>query len=223
MKKRKLFKKILKFAIFILVIGTIGFFSINQYVIKTGDKYKIDINADIKVDAVIVLGARVYNNGQPSPILEDRLIIGTEVLKNGLSNRILVSGDHGRIEYDEVNSMREYVEELGISADQIFMDHAGFSTYETMYRAKEIFKIDKAIIITQDYHLKRAVFNARKIGIEAYGIPSDRHIYIGSEYRELREKAARVKDFFYSLIFKPEPTYLGEAIPIWGDGRDTRD
>lgn len=223
MKKRKLLKKITKLTIFFIVLGTIGFFSINHYVVKIGDEYQIDINTDIKVDAVIVLGARVYNNGQPSPILEERLIMGAEAIEKGISDRLLLSGDHGRIEYDEVNSMREYVEKLGISAGQIFMDHAGFSTYETMYRAKEIFQIESAIIITQDYHLKRAVFNAREIGIEAYGISSDKQIFRGSEYRELREKAARVKDFFYASIFKPEPTYLGEAIPIWGDGRATQD
>ncbi|MCK5763443.1 MAG: YdcF family protein [Clostridiales bacterium] len=216
-------KKIIKILILVVIIIIICFCTINFFVVEIGERYEIGLNTNIEVDAVIVLGARVYDNGNVSPILRDRLIIGVEAIDKGISNRILLSGDHGSEDYDEVNSMREYVESLGISSDRIFMDHAGFSTYETMYRAKEIFQIESAIIVTQDYHLKRAVFNARMMGIEAYGIPSDRYVYAGSIYRETREKIARVKDFFYTAVFKPKPTYLGDSIPIWGDGRDTQD
>ncbi len=216
-------RKIIKILILVVVIIIICFCIINFFVVEIGERYEIDLNTNVEVDAVIVLGARVYDNGNVSPILRDRLIIGVEAIDKEISNRILLSGDHGSKDYDEVNSMREYVESLGISSDRIFMDHAGFSTYETMYRAKEIFQIESAIIVTQDYHLKRAVFNARMMGIEAYGIPSDRYVYAGSTYRETREKIARVKDFFYAAVFKPKPTYLGDSIPIWGDGRDTQD
>lgn len=216
-------KKIIKVLILLAVIFIIGFLIINHFVVEIGERYEIDLNKNVEVDAVIVLGARVYDSGDPSPILRDRLVIGAEAVDEGMSDRILLSGDHGSEDYDEVNSMREYVESLEISSEKVFMDHAGFSTYETMYRAKEIFQIESAIIVTQDYHLKRAVFNARMLGIEAYGIPSDRYAYAGSAYRETREKIARVKDFFYAAVFKPKPTYLGETIPIWGDGRDTRD
>ncbi len=216
-------KKIIKILILAVIIIIICFCIINFFVVEIGERYEIDLNTNVEVDAVIVLGARVYDNGNVSPILRDRLIIGVEAIDKGISNRILLSGDHGSKDYDEVNSMREYVESLGISSDRIFMDHAGFSTYETMYRAKKIFQIESAIIVTQNYHLKRAVFNARMMGIEAYGIPSDRYVYAGSAYRETREKIARVKDFFYAAVFKPKPTYLGDSIPIWGDGRDTQD
>jgi vancomycin permeability regulator SanA len=216
-------RKIIKILILVVIIIIICFCIINFFVVEIGERYEIDLNTNVEVDAVIVLGARVYDNGNVSPILRDRLIIGVEAIDKGISNRILLSGDHGSKDYDEVNSMREYVESLGISSDRIFMDHAGFSTYETMYRAKKIFQIESAIIVTQNYHLKRAVFNARMMGIEAYGIPSDRYVYAGSAYRETREKIARVKDFFYAAVFKPKPTYLGDSIPIWGDGRDTQD
>ena len=133
-----------------------------------------------------------------------------------------MSGDHGRKEYDEVNVMKNFAIKSGVPSEDIFMDHAGFSTYESMYRAKEIFQADIVIIVSQKYHLYRAVYIARSLGMEAYGVPSDVRIYRGQEYRNLREAAARVKDFFI-VIIKPEPTYLGEAIPVNGNGDITND
>ena len=102
------------------------------------------------------------------------------------------------------------------------MDHAGFSTYESMYRAKEIFQAEKVLIVTQDYHLYRAVYIARQLGIDAYGVDANYRGYSGQTARDVREVLARVKDVG-SCIFKPEPTYLGEPIPIWGNGELTHD
>ena len=102
------------------------------------------------------------------------------------------------------------------------MDHAGFSTYESMYRAKEVFEADKIVIVSQKYHLYRAIYIARSLGLEAYGVPSDVREYRGQKYRDFREAIARVKDFF-NVIIKPEPTYLGEAIPVSGNGDLTND
>jgi vancomycin permeability regulator SanA len=102
------------------------------------------------------------------------------------------------------------------------MDHAGFSTYECMYRAKEIFAAKKIVIVTQKYHLYRALYIAEQMGIEAYGVSADYRGYLNQEARDLREVLARVKDFAM-CIFKPEPTYLGETIPVWGDGELTHD
>jgi vancomycin permeability regulator SanA len=131
-----------------------------------------------------------------------------------------MSGDHGRKEYDEVNKMKEVAVQNGVPADNVFMDHAGFSTYESMYRARDVFQVEKMVIVTQEYHLYRAVYNARKLGIDAYGFAADRLEY--PIYNDAREALARLKDFFY-CIAQPEPTYLGEKISIKGSGNVTDD
>jgi len=173
-------------------------------------------------DCILVLGAGVWNGGRPSPMLEDRLVRAIELYNMGVSNRLLMSGDHGRKDYDEVNVMKRFAVDRGIPSSHVFMDHAGFSTYESIYRARDVFKVKKAIIVTQEYHLYRALYIAKKLGLEAYGVAADRREYYGQASRELREVLARVKDFF-STIIKPRPTYLGEPIPIDGDGDLTND
>lgn len=171
----------------------------------------------LSVDCVLVLGARVWENGSPSGILEDRLITGISAYKSGASDRLLMSGDHGRNDYDEVNAMKTYAIEQGIPSANVFMDHAGFSTYESLYRARDIFQVKSVLIVTQEYHLYRALFIAKQMGLEAYGLAADLHTYSGMPMFVAREILARNKDFFYTL-FMPEPTYLGEQIPIWSDG-----
>ena len=170
---------------------------------------------------MLVLGCAVWGD-RPSHMLEDRLLIGIDLCKMGASRKLLVSGDHGTTEYDEVNVMKTFATDRGIAAEDVFMDHAGFSTYESMYRAKEIFKAEKILIVTQGYHLYRAIYIARAMGLDAYGVASDYRTYAGQWRREIREVLARVKDFGTS-IFQPYPTYLGETIPIDGDGNVTND
>lgn len=220
---KKRLKQIILGLIVLFVLGIGTYLTINLIMIYEANKYIIDIEDEMNVDAIMVLGAFVYTDGRLSTMLEDRMIIGLDAYDNGMSDRLLLSGDHGQTNYDEVNSMKSYAEEEGVPTEQIFMDHAGFSTYESMYRAKEIFDVDSIIIITQDYHLKRAIYIARQMGLEAYGIPSDRYIYPKMPYYKFRESLARIKDFTYVNILKPEPTYLGDVIPISGDGKATHD
>ncbi len=215
----KTISKIIMFLICILIVGTI---SINLYMTNYSNKYIIDIDSYKKLnnlDCIIVLGSGMVGD-KPTPILEDRLIKGIELYNLGVTDKILMSGDHGNTYHDEVNLMKKYAIETGIPSNNIFMDHAGFSTYETMYRAKEIFKVDKAVLVTQEYHMYRSIYIARKMGIEAYGVTTDN--LKGDKYREAREVLARNKDFF-SVIIKPNPKYLGEEIPITGDGNLTND
>ena len=180
-----------------------------------------DVATDLKdVDCIVVLGCLVRADGTPSDMLTDRLLTGTELYFNGASPILLMSGDHGQKEYDEVNAMKRFALEKGVSSDDIFMDHAGFSTYESMYRAKEIFGADKIIVVTQGYHLPRALYIAKSLGIEAYGVSADIRTYRGQTVRDIRELLARSKDFAYTL-FKPEPTYLGEPISLLGDASVT--
>jgi vancomycin permeability regulator SanA len=156
-------------------------------------------------------------------MLGDRLQVGLQLYQAGKANRILVSGDHGRTNYDEVNTMKNYLKERGVPGDAVFMDHAGFSTYESMYRARDIFRVHKVIIVTQRYHLLRAVYSARQMGLEAYGVASDLQRYPGIERFELREVLARNKDFLWVNVWRPKPTYLGDSIPVWGSGAQTDD
>ncbi len=217
-------KKVLKYGIIAIIIIAVIVININLYV-KISINKKILKEEDYKklsdIDCIIVLGAGIWNN-KPSPMLEDRLLEGINLYKNNVSNKIIMSGDHGRAEYDEVNIMKNYAIEKGVKSEDIFMDHAGFSTYESIYRAKEIFKAKKVVIVTQKYHLYRALYIAKQLDLEAYGVGADPRQYVGATYREIREILARYKDFI-KCIFKPNPTYLGETIPVSGNGDATND
>ena len=215
-------KKIIKYIITIILILIIILLSINIYVrLSTKGRIINDYNELNDIDCILILGAGVRNN-RPSLMLEDRLQKGLELYNNNVSSKIIVSGDHGRKDYDEVNIMKEYLIENNVSSSDIFMDHAGFSTYDSIYRTKEIFKTKKIVIISQEYHLYRALFIADKLGLEAYGVKAEPKEYYGDAFREIREVIARIKDFF-KVIIKPKPTYLGETIPVTGDGDITND
>ena len=220
-------KKLKKLILILLILGiamSIIVFTINYHV-KASTKNQILKNgeyADLKdIDCILVLGAGVWGD-KPSPMLEDRLLEGIKLYEEGVSPKIMMTGDNGTNGYDEVNVMKNYAKERGVPSEDIFMDHAGFSTYESVYRAKAIFEVERVVIVTQEYHLYRALYIANQLGLEAYGVPSDPRQYVGALYREVREILARNKDFVQS-IFKPKPTYLGEVIPIFGDGNLTND
>ena len=169
------------------------------------------------IDCILVLGCHIR-----SQYLADRLTTAFGLYDMGASPKLLMTGDHGREVYDEVNYMLDKAEEHGIERKDVFTDHAGFSTYESIYRAKEIFGAKRIIIVTQEYHLYRALYLAEKLGIEAYGVSASLHGYGSQDYQDMRESLARMKDFFYALI-KPEPTFLGESIPISGDAYPSHD
>lgn len=224
MKKRILII-ILVILMLVSVTGVLLVFGVNAYVKGSSRDYIITPEQAVAlndVDCIIVLGCLVKNNGEPSDMLSDRIQRGIELYNQGASPKIIMSGDHGTVEYDEVNTMKQIAVESGIPSSDVFMDHAGFSTYESIYRAKEIFGAEKIIIVTQEYHLYRALYIARALGIEAYGVDADYRTYWGQAKRDLREVLARCKDFA-TVIFKPEPTYLGDKIFISGDGDLTND
>lgn len=177
----------------------------------------LDEAAGMNADTILVLGARVWDNGQPSGILKDRINTGVDLYEAGASDRLLMSGDHGQDEYDEVNAMKDYAIEKGVAPAVIFMDHAGFSTYESLYRARDVFQVKTVVIVSQQYHLYRALYIARALGLDAYGVSCDTREYNAYLLFDVRETLARCKDVLYSL-FQPLPTYLGDIIPITGDG-----
>lgn len=197
--------------------------AIYWYVEKVGNQGVYGSPEDVPESQVaIILGARVYSNGMVSPVLEDRLLMGIELYRTGKVKKILLTGDHGQAEYDEVNIMREFVLQHGVPEEDVFMDHAGFSTYDSMYRARDIFTVKEAVIVTQNFHLTRALYIARKLGIEAAGFSADRRKYVGMDYLMAREVPARVKAVG-QVVLHAQPKYLGEVIPITGDGRVTCD
>ena len=166
-----------------------------------------------KADCILILGAGLFN-GYPSPMLRERLDLGAELYRAGASGKILVSGDNGRTDYNEVQAMEDYLaEQQGIPREDIVRDHAGFCTYDSIVRAKEIFCADSVIIVTQKYHLFRAAYIASVLGLETYGADAHKTGYSGRYGREARECLARVKDFFL-CIFRPDPKFLGEKLPI---------
>lgn len=177
---------------------------------------------DLDADCILVLGAGVKPDGSPSNMLRDRMLTAIDLYDGGVTDRLLVSGDHGREDYDEVNTMKDFAVSSGVPSECVFMDHAGFSTYESLYRAKEVFCADKVVIVTQEYHLHRALYIAEKLGIDAVGVSADRQEYRGQFMREIREILARDKDFF-SCIVKPLPKYLGDEIPVSSNGDLTND
>ena len=178
--------------------------------------------AALRTDCILILGAGVREDNSPSHMLEDRLKTGIDLYKAGTAPKLLMSGDHGRIGYNEVGVMKLYAVRQGIPDCDVFMDHAGFSTYESLYRIRDVFNAKKIIIVTQEYHLYRALYIAEKMGLDAYGVSANLRTYMGQPVREVREIAARFKDALWCII-KPAPTYLGEVIPINGDGNATND
>lgn len=223
--KTKEGSQILALLLCLCLFAIIGFAVIHGSV-KRSTADQILTSADAakleEVDCILVLGCLVKADGRPSDMLQDRLKRGVELYELGAAPKLLMSGDHGREEYDEVATMKQYAIDAGIASENVFMDHAGFSTYESIYRAKEIFQADKVLIVTQQYHLYRAMYIANQLGIEAYGVSSDYRTYVGQSSRDFREMLARIKDWG-TCLFKPEPTYLGELIPISGNGNLTND
>lgn len=196
---------------------------INFYIVKktkSGILNAEDLKTDT-ADCILILGAGV-RNGKPTPMLRDRLLTGIELYEKGAAKKIIMSGDHGSSDYDEVNTMRLFAVEKGVPEEDIFMDHAGFSTYDSVYRAKNVFEADNIIIVSQRYHLYRALYVSEKLGVKACGVSANLNKYGGQLKREIREILARDKDFF-KCISKPEPAFLGDKIPVSGDGRTTKD
>lgn len=220
----KTLKRIIIGMIVIILVILVALLGINFFVIaKTKNKILTEEQAKEleDVDCILVLGAGIWGEN-PSPMLEDRLLQGIELYQNGVSHKIIMSGDHGKENYDEVNVMKRFAIERDVKSEDIFMDHAGFSTYDSMYRAKDVFEAKKIVIVTQKYHMYRALYVAEQLGLEAYGVNSDPRTYAGQTMRDLREVLARDKDWFKCII-KPEPTYLGETIPVSGNGDVTND
>ena len=215
-------KKILKISFWgLLIMGVLCFFA-NIWVIRQAAPMIVWPNAleGHAVDCILVPGARVYEDGTLCSVLKDRMDTAVDLYRAGVSDRLLLSGDHGTTGYDEVTAMKAYAVEQGVAEKDIFLDHAGFSTYESAYRASAIYGAKSCVVVTQVYHLYRAVYLANRMGMDAFGVKADRGTYQRMSYYQAREALARVKDALFSVV-KPEPAYLGSPISLRSDGRIT--
>ena len=169
--------------------------------------------AAIPADAIVVLGASVLPDGTPSQILRDRIDCGVELYFAGAAPKIIMSGDNSTDTYNEVRAMKAYAVSRGVPSEDIFCDHAGFSTYESMYRAKHVFGAQRIVVATQTYHLYRALYTAHALGMEALGVASDYRSYGGQLWFDAREVPARTKDFFKSVV-QPSSQFVGDPISL---------
>lgn len=200
-------KKICKYIIVILIVLMLIPIIINFYVILSTKNRIVDKDNSLltNIDYIVILGAGIRKN-KPSPMLEDRLKIGISLYKEGISNKILITGDHENDDYDEVSVMKNYLIEHNIPEEDIVLDNYGISTYDSVYRLKEVYKAKKIVIVSQKYHLYRAIYLAKTLNLESYGIEANLRTYRGQSYREVREILARNKDFIKGII-KPEAVY----------------
>jgi SanA protein len=169
--------------------------------------------------AALVLGAQIYRDGRPSIMLRDRVNAAAELYRAGRVDKLLLSGDHSRVDYDEVGTMRALLLAQGIPGEDIFTDHAGFDTWDSAQRAKRVFDVSSAVVVTQGFHMARALYDARRAGLKATGYAADRRQYgkIMGKLR-VREALARVKTMG-DVVTGADPHFLGAEIPISGDGR----
>jgi len=208
-------KKYLKILAYLFILGLIAVVSVNLYV-KSTTKTHIhhSLKRFPKNDVGIIFGAGIRGD-QPSKYLKDRLDAGILLYKSKRINKILLSGDNGREEYDELTVMKNYCFNHGVDTTKIFIDYAGFDTYSTMYRAKHIFKIKKATLISQEYHLNRAIYIGQKLGIKSVGYSANKGEYRGYKYVTFREYGSIFKSFL-DVLRNREPHFLGNPIDING-------
>ncbi len=210
-------KKILKFGFITGIILILCILLLDFYIIKsTKNQLFTEVTSVKKSYTGLVLGARVYKSGGLSLILKDRVETALKLYQSKKIKRFLLSGDHGTKSYDEVNAMKNYLVNLGVPEKDIFLDHAGFDTYDSLVRAKKIFLVNDVIIITQKFHLKRSLFIANNTGLNAQGFVCDSHNYGIAKTMFIREKLANIKAFI-EIFLHLKPTYLGKKIPITKD------
>jgi len=204
---------------FVVVLGLIALAMMVPIVMRVVVEAYIEASVgDVPyTEVAMVLGASVYR-GSPSPILAERADVAIALYKAGKVSKILVTGDNGALSYDEVTPVRKYLLNAGIPSQDIFLDHAGFDTYSSMYRAREVFLARSLTIVTQDFHLPRSLWIARQTGLEAYGIVAEGGEH--SPYDYIREIPASIKALF-NVLTDRQPKYLGPTIPLSGNGEET--
>lgn len=221
MKKLK-FKKLIILFICVVSIVIVAVWATNYRVKSRTENVIYSSLTDVpKTKVAIIFGAGI-NGDKPSRYLKDRLDAGISLYKNNKVDKILLSGDNGRDEHDELTVMKLYCYKNGVDTNKIYIDYAGFDSYSTMYRAKHIFKVDTAILVSQKYHLNRCVFLGDKLGVKSYGYSADRGVYPGYKYYSFREKLSITKSVF-DVMRDRRPKYLGEPVDVNGKSNYTKE
>ncbi len=189
------------------------FFSAQLIVLKSAEGKIFSVVDSPGASVIIVPGASVLSSGKPSGILADRLSTAIDLYEAEKVKKFLLSGDHGQVNYNEVETMGQYLLDQGIPADDIVLDHAGFDTYDTMVRALEVFQVDSAVVVTQEFHLPRAIYLGRAVGLDITGVVADKQTYVKMSYFIFREYFARVKAVL-DVWMQASPKYLGAPLPI---------
>ncbi|HNU81372.1 MAG TPA: ElyC/SanA/YdcF family protein [bacterium] len=213
-----------RWLLYFLIFGVWSLWLVQQRVNSFGNYIVDDCLHDIKGQrpVVLVLGAAVYENNQVSPVFADRLETAFELYQAGLVRKILVSGDHGHPLYDEVNAGKDYLLAKGVLPADIFLDHAGLDTYDSIYRAKKLFQVQSFLISTQDFHLYRSLYIAKRLNLDAYGCRADKRFYQNIKQMEQREWLAKIKAWL-DINLGSEPRFSGDIFDLEGDGRQTWD
>jgi len=217
-------RKILLIAVLAAAVaGPCAVAAVNLHVVSRAGRFIVgEGTASPRVTAAIVPGAAVWRGGKLSHVLEDRALTALALYRRGAVGKILATGDHGTRRYDEVNALKKFFLAGGVRPRDLFLDHAGFDTFSSMVRAAKVFSVRDAVVITQDFHLHRAVYLARTAGMNAWGVPADRRTYVKARYYRVREWFARVKSFV-DIVSGRRPRFLGDPVPITGDGRRSWD
>ena len=189
---------------------------VSYFTIRSGSEKYIysDTSSLSHAQAVMILGASTLSNGDLSLILKQRVDTAISIYRKGIVDKILVTGDNGTLSYNEVDPVRVYLLKNNIPEKDIFLDHAGFDTYSSMYRARDVFLIESIVVVSQSFHLPRAVYIARHLGLSAVGVSADNCSYLWRNY--VREVFADVKALV-DVYLNRQPKYLGPVIPITGN------
>jgi vancomycin permeability regulator SanA len=212
-------KKLLIISSVALGLFLVMIISCNYYILSYSKPFIFSTSTVPTSGVVLVLGAKVNPPNIPSLALQDRLDTALDLYNNNKVSLFLVSGDHGTKDYDEVNTMKQYLLDHDVPKEKIFLDHAGFDTYDSFYRARDIFQVTSTIVVTQEYHLPRSLYIGRELGITTYGINAERTWF---PIFSVREVGARVKAIWNIMTYS-KPKFLGETIPITGEAKNSWD
>jgi len=215
-------KKIIKLLIYASLLGIIVVLGINLLVKSQTDPVIFLKEKDTPGTKVAIIFGAGINNNKPSKYLKDRLDAGIKLYNNHKIDKILLSGDNGSNEHDELTVMKLYCYEHGVDTTKIYLDYAGFDSYSTLYRSKYIFNIDTAILVSQKYHLNRCINIGNKLGVKSYGFAADQGTYQGYKYASFREYFAVVKSTIDILIGR-KPHFLGKTVDINGPSNYTKE
>ena len=210
-------RKIAYFWLFIFLI-VIFIIAVNYYVLSFSKiNYYYDVDGLENNYIWLVFWASVIWKYTPSDILKDRLKVTYKAYKSWKIEKIIVSWDNSHSDYNEPVVMQKYLIGLWVDVDDVYLDYAWFDTYDSLYRAKEIFWVRKIVLFTQSFHLKRAMYISQKLWIETLWVETNLQRYSGEDYNNRREIFARIKAFLDVEILNSKPTYLGDTIEIITD------